>query len=89
MILDKFEHWSGLKKPIFVSDLREYIKEHLSQTVFITNNRAHEFEHSIEAPLPFLQYFNPEVKMTPIMVTPMPFERMEKVSTKLAEVIAG
>jgi AmmeMemoRadiSam system protein B len=88
LILDNFEYWPGLKEPISVSGLREYIKGRLDQTFFITNNRAHEIEHSIEALLPFLQYFNPEVKITPIMVTPMPFARMDEISEKLAKVIA-
>lgn len=88
LILDEFEYWPGLKKPIPVSGLREYIKEELDQTFYITSNRAHEIEHSIEALLPFLQYFNPEVKITPVMVTPMPFDRMEEISEKLSIVIA-
>ncbi len=89
LILDGFAFWPGLKEPIPVSGLREYLEERLDKTVFITNNRAHEIEHSIEALLPFLQYFNPEVKITPIMVTPMPFARMEEVSSKLADAIAS
>lgn len=89
LILDEFKYWPGLNAPIAVSGLREYIKERLDKTLFITSNRAHELEHSIEALLPFLQYFNPEVKITPIMVTPMPFTKMEDISTKLAEVIGG
>lgn len=88
LILDEFEYWPGLKKTIPVSGLREFLMERLDPKVYIKNNRAHEIEHSIEALLPFLQYFNPEVKITPIMVTPMPFVRMEEVSAKLAEAIA-
>jgi AmmeMemoRadiSam system protein B len=89
LILDEFKYWPGLEKPIPVSGLREYLMERLDQTVYIKNNRAHEIEHSIEALLPFLQYFNPDIKITPIMVTPMPFVRMEEISAKLAEIIAG
>jgi AmmeMemoRadiSam system protein B len=89
LILDEFKSWPGLRKPIAVSKLREFLRDRLDKAVFITNNRAHELEHSIEALLPFLQYFNPEVKITPVMVTPMPFEKMEEISTKLAEVIAS
>lgn len=89
LVLDEFKYWPGLKKPIAVSELREYLKARLNKTVFIVNNKAHELEHSIEALLPFLQYFNPEVKITPIMVTPMPFTKMEEISAKLAEVIAS
>ena len=29
---------------------------------------------------PFLQYYNPDVKITPIMVAPMPYARMEEVA---------
>ncbi len=88
LILDEFGCWPGLKEPISVSGLREYVKDRLDQSVFITSNRAHAIEHSIEALLPFLQYFNSGIKITPIMVTPMPFARMEEVSMKLSKVIA-
>jgi AmmeMemoRadiSam system protein B len=88
LILDDFQSWPGLTKPVPVSGLREYIKERLNGTLYLTNNKAHEIEHSIEALIPFLQYFNPEVRITPIMVAPMPFARMEEISAKLAGVIA-
>ena len=88
LILDEFDYWPGLKNPIPVSGMRKYLFDRLDKTVFIKNNRAHEIEHSIEALLPFLQYYNPDVKITPIMVTPMPFARMEEISAELAEVIA-
>jgi AmmeMemoRadiSam system protein B len=89
LILDEFEYWPGLKEPIAVSGLRDYIKERLDKALYITSNRAHELEHSIEALLPFLQYFNPEVKITPIMVSPMPFNKMGEISTELATVIGS
>jgi MEMO1 family protein len=88
LILDEFAAWPGVLKPIGVSPLREFIKGRLDPAAFLVSNRAHELEHSIEALLPFLQYFNPEVKITPIMVAPMPFEKMDEISGKLAAVIA-
>jgi AmmeMemoRadiSam system protein B len=89
LILDEFKSWPGVGKPVEVSDLREYIKEGLPQTDFMVSNKAHELEHSIEALLPFLQYFNPNTKITPIMVAPMPLAKMEEISSRLAEVVAG
>lgn len=89
LILDDYQLWPGVLKPIAVSPLREYLKSHLNQNYFIVNNHAHELEHSIEALLPFLQYFNPEVKITPIMVAPMPFNKMQEISEHLAEVISA
>ena len=88
LILDDFEFWTGLRKPVPVSGLREYLKRRLAPSDYITSDRAHELEHSIEALLPFLQYFNPEIRIIPIMVTPMPFARMEEISARLAGVIA-
>ncbi len=89
LIFDEYKSWPGLRKPIAPSGLREYLKERLDPSLFITSNRAHELEHSIEALLPFLQYFNPDITITPIMVAPMPLARMEEISAKLAEAISG
>jgi len=87
LILDEFVLWPGLEKPVPVSPLRDHIRQHLDPAAFIVSNPAHELEHSIEALLPFLQYYNPEIRITPIMVTAMPFERMEDVAGKIAVVI--
>jgi MEMO1 family protein len=89
LILDNFKTWPGPAGPIPVSDLRDTLKAHLDTSVFITSDKAHGLEHSIEALLPFLQHFNPEIKITPIMVTAMPFDKMEALSAGLAETIAG
>jgi AmmeMemoRadiSam system protein B len=52
------------------------------------NDKAHSIEHSIEALIPFLQYYNPEIKITPIMVTQMSFEKMNEISAKLSLIIS-
>ena len=89
VILDEYAAWPGVLKPISVSPLREFIKERLDKSAFLVSNRAHELEHSIEALLPFLQYFNPDVRITPIMVAPMPFEKMDEISSALASIIGA
>jgi AmmeMemoRadiSam system protein B len=88
LILEGYDAFPGLTGPVGISGLRERIKSRLDRDMFLVNDRAHELEHSIEAILPFLQYYDPEVKITPIMVAPMPYARMEEVSGKLAAVIA-
>ncbi|MBN2200241.1 MAG: AmmeMemoRadiSam system protein B [Candidatus Aminicenantes bacterium] len=89
LILDSFKDWPGLDRPVGVSELREHIKTHLDKSFYAVNNTAHALEHSIEGQVPWLHYFNPEVRITPIMVTGMPFEKMEEISTRLAETIAA
>ena len=89
LILEEYASWAGLSGMVAISPLRERIKKELAQTDFIVSNQAHQLEHSIEAMVPWLQYSNPDVRITPIMVTAMPFEKMEELSGRLAEILAG
>jgi len=89
VILDDFPSWPGLGRPMAVSGLREFLKGRLDKKLFTVNNTAHMLEHSIEAQVPWIQYFNPEAAITPIMVTGMPFDRMVDVSSQLAEAVAA
>lgn len=89
IILDSFSRWRGPYGPVEISPLRAYLKKNLDSQYVITNNEAHRMEHSIEAMIPFLQYSNRKVRITPIMVTGMPFDTMQTVSGKLAAVVAG
>lgn len=89
LILDEFPAWAGLGATVAVSPLRERIKKELAKGDFIVSNKAHSLEHSIEALLPWLQFHNPEIRITPIMVTAMPFERMEELSGRLAGILAA
>lgn len=87
LILDEYDFWKGPYKNVEVSPLREKIKNELDTSYFIVSNKAQSLEHSIEALIPFLQYYNKDIKITPIMITQMPFEKMEEISDKLTDII--
>lgn len=89
LIFDNYANWNGPYKTITISKLRRYLKEKLDKKLYITSNEAHRREHSIEAAIPFLQHVNRQIKITPIMVTGMNFETMDRVSRALASVIAS
>ena len=89
VILDDFDRWRGPYGDVEISPLRSIIRKQLPAEYVVTSNRAHVLEHSIEALIPFLQYYNRDVKITPIMVTRMPLERMQDLSQRLAELFAG
>ena len=89
IILDEFDKWKGPYGDVEISPLRKKIKQTLDQQYYIVSNTAHSLEHSIEGLIPFLQHYNRDVKITPIMVTAMPFERMDSLSEELASVISG
>ena len=87
IILDEFDKWKGPYGEVSISPLRELIKEKLNKEYFTVSNKAQTIEHSIEALIPFLQYYNRDIKITPIMITAMPLERMEKISDEIAGII--
>ncbi len=48
---------------------------------------AHQFEHCLEVILPFLQYFNPQVKLTPILLGGGKFEEWIKLANDIFKAI--
>lgn len=89
LVFDSFEKWRGPYGNIPVSQLREEIKNGLDEKDYLVDNEVHSVEHSVEALLPFLQYFNRSVEIVPILVPYMKWERMNEVASHLASVLAG
>ncbi|MGK9475685.1 AmmeMemoRadiSam system protein B [Melioribacter sp. OK-6-Me] len=88
LILENHDAWTGIYNDVKISPLREIIKKKLDRNYYVINNRAHQIEHSIEAVIPFLQFYNKEIKITPVMVTAMNRDTMEIISKELSEIIS-
>ena len=89
LILDEYDEWRGPYNNVGISPLREIIKKKLNPQDFIVSNKAQSLEHSIEGLIPFLQHYNRSVKITPIMVTAMSFDKMDSLSNELSGIISG
>jgi len=87
LILDDYDLWKGPYKNVEPSPLREKIKTELDTSYYTVSNKAQAVEHSIEALIPFLQYYNRDIKITPIMITHMPLNRIEEISSRLTDII--
>lgn len=87
VILDSYPAWRGAGEEVPISRMREVLKDRLDPSMVLVSNPAHRLEHSIEALVPFVRYFNPDARITPIMVTAMSYGRMDTVSTSLAAVL--
>ena len=88
LLLDEYKTWTGCGHNIAISPLRDLIRSALDTQYYRVNNQAHGLEHSIEAMIPWLQYYNQDVEITPIMVTSMSFERMDELAEKLSVIIS-
>ncbi|MGA9119941.1 MAG: AmmeMemoRadiSam system protein B [Bacteroidota bacterium] len=89
LLFDDFDQWAGPYGPVSISPLRSYVSAHLDTAFWRTNRKAQMVEHSIEAIVPFLQYYQRDVKIFPIMVTAMSLDRMKSVAEALSSIVAG
>jgi AmmeMemoRadiSam system protein B len=89
LIFDSYSLWKGPYQDAHVSGMREEIIAALDTGMYIINDSIHAVEHSLEALLPYLQYFNKKIEIVPVLVPAMSFDRMSLISESLAKVISG
>ena len=87
LIIDEFKEWQGPYRKVEISPLREKLKAAMPDDFKMVSNKAQSIEHSIEALIPFLQRYNRNIKITPIMVTQMPLSRMDAISDIMVEAV--
>jgi len=98
LIFDSYTHWSGPYGNVKVSSMREEILAWMPKVIdsiptYEVNDTMQKIEHSLEAQIPFLQYynkktFNRNVEIVPILVPYMNYERMEQLAGPLAKAIS-
>ncbi len=87
IIFDSYDDWKGPYGNVKVSDLRQKIIDNLPKGLYQVNDSMQAMEHSVEAMIPWLQYFNPKVQIISILVPYMSFDRMKAIAGPLAEAI--
>jgi AmmeMemoRadiSam system protein B len=87
LVFETFSSWKGPYGNIPVSDLRTDIISQIPEGFYIISDTLHQVEHSIEAQLPFLQYYQNSLKIVPILVPFMNFSRMEQIASAVSEAI--
>jgi len=87
IILESFHAWPGPYGNILVSGLRDRLMQEMPPEMVLVSDEAHRLEHSIEGMLPFLQYYNRNVTITPVMVTAMSPEQMSEIADRIAGIV--
>ncbi len=88
LIFDRFSAWRGPYGPMPVSSLRDDILERMNPDDYVVSNEFHAEEHSIEGLLPFLQYYNRDAEIVPVLVPYMDWERMDELALDLGLALA-
>ena len=87
IIFDSYDFWKGPYGKVIVSDIRNEIIKQLPGDIYQVNDTMQKIEHSVEAIIPFLQYFNRDIEIVSILVPYMSFQTMDTISKPLAEAI--
>ena len=87
LVFDTWSYWRGPWKDVPVSSAREEIYKQLAGKYAIINDTLQKTEHSLEALIPYLQYFNRDLSIVPILVPAMNPERMRDCGKALADAI--
>ena len=87
LIFDSYDYWKGPYGNVKVSGFRNEIMNQLPKDIYQVNDTMQKIEHSVEAIIPFLQYYNRDVEIVSILVPYMSYGRMEKIAGPLANAI--
>jgi AmmeMemoRadiSam system protein B len=87
LVFDSFNYWKGPWGNVKVSQAREEIFNQIKGSFAIVNDTLQKVEHSLESMIPFLQYFNKDIKIIPILVPSMSVDRMQACGRALADAI--
>ncbi|MBN2492889.1 MAG: AmmeMemoRadiSam system protein B [Planctomycetes bacterium] len=89
LVFDGFQQWHGPYSPVPISPLRAVVIEALPEADRLVSQEMHAGEHSLEAMVPFLQHYQREVSIVPILVPFMTWDRLEALAGRLAQGLAA
>ena len=87
IVFDSYDGWSEPYGIVRISNLREKITNRLPNPVYMIHDSLHQSEHSLEAIVPFLQYYNRNIEIIPILVPYMSFDRMKEIAGLLSRAL--
>lgn len=87
LVFDSYSFWKGPWKNVPVSPVREELFDILKKGYSIINDSLQRVEHSVEAMIPWLQYFNRNISIVPVLVPAMSPDRMQQCGRALADAI--
>ncbi len=87
IIFDSYSVWHGPYKNVEISSLREDIIANLDTSLYLVHDEMQKVEHSVEAIIPFLQYYNRDVQIVSILVPYMPYKRMHEIAGELSQAV--
>ncbi len=89
LIFGDFKQWRGPYDPVKVSPLQDEILAKLLPASYTIQRKLAETEHSLEAEIPYLQYYNRKVEIIPIFVPFSDWNTLDRLGRELAQAVAS
>jgi MEMO1 family protein len=87
LVFGSYSFWKAPWKAVPVSSANDELFNLLKGKYAMRSDTLQKIEHSLEAMIPFLQYFNRNISIIPILVPAMNPDRMQECGKALAEAI--
>ena len=88
IIFDSYDAWMAPCSNVEVSGYRDKILAKLPDSLYTVHNEIHRVEHSLEALIAFIHYYNPELEIVPMLVPYMSYDKMQQIAKLLSKAIA-
>jgi AmmeMemoRadiSam system protein B len=87
IVFGSYRAWKSPSGSVKVSYLQDALMKKLPDDTYIVHDSLQTVEHSLEALIPFIEHYNPEAEIIPVIVPCMSFERTEEISGALAAAV--
>lgn len=87
LVFGTYTHWKGPWKEVPVSPANNELFSLLKGRFAIVSDTLQKVEHSLEAMIPFLQYFSKDITIIPVLVPAMSPDRMQECGKALGKAI--
>ncbi len=88
LVFDTFEKWHGPYGPVTISDVRDKLINKIPGEFVEKNTKMHKIEHSLEALIPFIQFYNKDIEIVPILVPYMDYNTISVIGEKFSKALA-
>lgn len=87
IVFDSYDKWKAPYGNITISPLRQMIIKNLPDSDYVIHDSLQTEEHSVEAFVPFIQYYNRDAEIISILIPHMPMKDMQKLSDDFTNVL--
>jgi AmmeMemoRadiSam system protein B len=89
LVFDAFRAWRGPYGPVKISPIRDELISRLPRKDLVVDDDMEMVEHSVEGIVPWLQAYDRDVEIVPILVPYMGWDTLDRIAGEVSGALAG